>query len=166
MKKIMRTLFGLLCSVLMFACNGRLPADLALEKLSKGVSTEADVRAALGEPEAVWQGEKGARTLEYPQGPEGGRTWMVDIDADGTLRDYTQVLSEQNFATVMPGMSRDEVRRKLGRPRSAVRFDLKNEEVWDWLYLDGPSSELLFNAHFDIGSGKLVRTSVSDPVPG
>lgn len=165
MRKMMRALLGFFCSLLMLGCD-HPGAEFGLEKLTKGVSTEADVRSAMGEPEITWEEENGIRTLEYPKGPAGHRTYMVDIDTQGKLLDYTQVLTAENFATIKVGMSRDEVRRKLGRPRTVGKFNLKSEEVWDWRYLEGPATERFFNVHFDIGSGKVTSTSVSDPTYG
>jgi hypothetical protein len=62
---------------------------------------------------------------------------------------------------VRSGMSRDEVRRMLGKPRSIAQFKLKNEEVWDWRYQD-LTVPRLFNVHFDMTSGKVNGTSSSD----
>jgi hypothetical protein len=168
MKKILQALSGLLCGLLMFGCNqhGQPIEDFGIEKLTKGVSTEADVRAAMGEPEKVWDDGNGARTLEYPRGPAGHRTWMIALDAAGIMRDYRQVLTQENFAQVRIGMTRDEVRRLLGKPRSTVDFPLKNEAVWDWRYLESPGTERLFNVHFDRNSGLVTGTSVSDEVMG
>lgn len=58
-------------------------------------------------------------------------------------------------------MSMDEVRRMFGRPRTVMQFKLKNEEVWDWRYRSNGTARF-FNVHFDITSGKVVRTSSSD----
>ena len=52
MGKIMRALLGFFCSLLMLGCQ---QSEFGLEKLTKGVSTEADVRSAMGEPEVVWE---------------------------------------------------------------------------------------------------------------
>lgn len=166
MKKTIATLSSLLCSLLLFACNGRALDDFGLEKLSAGISTEADVQRAMGAPEKVWQEANGAHTLEYPKGPEGHRTFMVRLDAQGIYQGYTQVLTVENFATVKAGMSQDEIRRKLGKPRTVVNFALKNEQVWDWLYLEDATTERYFNVHFDMASGVVVRTSISDPIEG
>lgn len=164
MKNFLRAVSGLLCGLLMFGC--RPVEDFGLEKLTKGVSTEADVRAAMGEPAAVWPEGNGARTLEYPKGPEGNRTFMVDVDAGGVLHDWKQVLTPENFATIAPGMTRDEVRRKLGRPRTVANFPLKNEEVWDWRYQASPGEDKFFNVHFDRGNNRVVRVSESEEVHG
>lgn len=163
MKNFLRALSGFVCGLLMFGCNGRVIEDFGLEKLIKGVSSEAEVRSAMGEPAMIWPEDNGARTLEYPKGPAGHRTFMVNLDAQGVFQTYTQVLTPENFATIEAGMNRDQVRRKLGKPRTIVKFALKNEEVWDWRYLEGPATERFFNVHFDIDSGKVTRTSVFDP---
>lgn len=166
MNNFLRALFSFVCGLLMFGCNGRVVEDFGLEKLSKGISTEADVRSAMGEPAMIWPEDNGTRTLEYPKGPEGHRTFMVNLDAQGIFQAYTQVLTQQNFATIKAGMSRDQVRRILGKPRTIVKFGLKNEEVWDWRYLEGPTTERFFNVHFDANSGTVTQTSVTDPVKG
>jgi outer membrane protein assembly factor BamE (lipoprotein component of BamABCDE complex) len=157
-------LLALALSVLGAGCdnNGRPIEEMGLDKLAKGISTEAEVRGAMGQPDTVWEEEDGARTLEYPKGPMGHKTWVFEIGKDGKMKDYTQVLTEEHFAQVMPGMSRDKVRHMLGRPRSVVQFRLKREEVWDWLYRDRTQTPRLFNVHFDIESGKVTSTSSSE----
>jgi outer membrane protein assembly factor BamE (lipoprotein component of BamABCDE complex) len=150
-------------ALLSFACDkqGRPIQEFGLDKLEKGVSSEGDVRAVMGQPDTVRQLPDGKRVLEYPKGPSGVRTWMFTIGGDGKLLDYRQVLMEENFARIQTGMSKEEVRDLLGRPRSVVPFPLKNEEVWDWRYLEG-TRERFFNVHFDMSSGKVVRTSSQD----
>jgi outer membrane protein assembly factor BamE (lipoprotein component of BamABCDE complex) len=152
-----------LLAAVLFACDrhGRPVEEFGLDKLSKGISTEGEVRGIMGQPETVWEEEDGTRALQYPKGPEGVRTWEFTIDKSGKLKDYRQLLTPENFSRVTQGMSKDEVRRLLGRPRSVAQFKLKNEEVWDWRYQD-VTAPRLFNVHFDMGSGKVTRTSNSD----
>ena len=153
----------LLLALLGSGCDrdGRPVQEFGLEKLAVGLSTEADVRLAMGSPETTWEEENGARILEYPKGPEGARTWIFSIDPGGKLVEYHQALTEQNLARVRPGMSRDDVRRLLGKPRTVVPFKRLNEEVWDYRYLDNQQPRL-FNVHLDLTSGKVVKTSSSD----
>lgn len=141
--------------------HGHPIEEFGLDKLERGVSTEADVRMVMGPPDTVWEDEGGRRELEYPKGPEGVRTWLFVIDRTGKMVDYRQLLTEENFARVRQGMDKDEVRHMLGRPRTVQQFKLKNEEVWDWRYLLGTEARL-FNVHFDMSSGKVTRTSSSD----
>lgn len=164
MKPLVRILLALACLLFGAGCDrqGRPIQEFGLDKLAKGISTEADVRMVMGEPDTVWEEENGARTLEYPKGPEGSRTWMFAIGKDGKLADYRQVLTEENFGNIRPGMTKDEVRRLLGRPRTVVQMKLKNEEVWDWRYMEPTQKTRFFNVHFDITSGKVTRTSSND----
>ncbi|TCS36956.1 Beta-barrel assembly machine subunit BamE [Paucimonas lemoignei] len=168
MRASLRKLILVAASLLLIGCDeqGRPIEEPGLNKLGKGVSSEADVRMVMGKPETVWEEDDGTRTLEYPKGPEGARTWMFIIDRDGKLQDYQQVLTSQNFARIQPGLSRDEVRRILGKPGSVVQFKRKNEEVWDWRFLDGVDTKM-FNVHFDMSTGKVTQTSISEQhLPG
>lgn len=153
---------ALVAAVAMFGCdrNGNPIEEFGLDKLQKGISTEAQVREVMGKPDTIWETDAGARTLEYPKGPEGIRTWMFDISPSGIMTDYKQVLTDDNLNTIKPGMTRDEVRRKFGRPRSVMQFPRKNEEVWDWKYRYVHEDQL-FNVHFDMTSGLVTRTSIS-----
>lgn len=156
-------------ALLAFGCDkqGRPIEEFGLDKLARGVSTEGEVRLVMGQPETVWEEEDGSRELQYPKGPEGVRTWSFIIGKDGKLKDYRQVLTEETFARIKPGMSREEVRRLLGKPRSIAQYKRKNEEAWDWRYLPAPHSEpRLFNVHFDMGTGKVTRTSAMDEIKG
>ena len=163
MKTPMMGLLALACVFFLGGCDreGRPVQEFGLEKLARGVSTESDVRMVMGQPDTVWEEDNGERTLEYPKGPEGVRTWMFDIDRNGKLRDYRQVLTEASFGAIRPGMSRDQVRRMLGRPKSVAEYRLKNEEVWDWRYLDPTNTPRFFNVHFDRATGKVTQTSSS-----
>jgi hypothetical protein len=162
MNRFLKYIFVLGSALLAFACDkqGRPIEEFGLDKLAKGISSESDVRMVMGKPDTVWEEEDGSRVLEYPKGPEGARTWFFMIDKDGKMRDYRQVLTEENFARIKPGMSKDEVRRMLGKPRSVAQYKLKNEEAWDWRYLPAPGTgPRLFNVHFDMTSGKVTATS-------
>jgi len=166
MKRIISTILALGCSLFALGCDqqGRPIEEFGLEKLARGVSSEGDVRAVMGLPDTVREEVDGTRLLEYPKGPEGHRTWFFVIDQHGKLKDYHQVLTEQNFARIQAGLSKDVVRRMLGRPLSVTPFPRKNEEVWDWRYMDSTMTPRLFNVHFDLDSGRVVDTSASpDP---
>ena len=76
MKRPLAAAFALACALALGACdrNGNPIQEFGLDKLAKGVSTESDVRGVMGQPDTVWEQDDGARTLEYPKGPEGART--------------------------------------------------------------------------------------------
>lgn len=102
-----------------------------------GSSTEAAVRAGLGEPAAVYPLTGGAKRLAFPTGPMGTQTFMADIGADGKLVRLEQVLTEAHFLQVRKGEDgRDAVLRLLGPPWRSVDFPNKRQVAWDYRFRD------------------------------
>jgi outer membrane protein assembly factor BamE (lipoprotein component of BamABCDE complex) len=132
-----------------------------LAKLTTGVATEEEIVRIMGTPADTWFNPDSTRTLSYPMGPEGIHTWMVTVSIGGILQDREQVLTDAKFQQIPIGATREEVRRILGKPKSVVQFKRMNEEVWDWKYRH-VHEDRLFNVHFDMTSGKVVRTSFSE----
>jgi len=94
---------------------------VATGELQPGQSTVADMKQKMGEPANVYR-EGDREVWEYPLGPEGVRTYMMTVNAQGTLEKIDQVLTEANFARVQPGMTITEVRRLLGRNSKEQRY--------------------------------------------
>lgn len=166
MKRWLRYALFLCMTVLTVACDnqGRPVEEAGLDKLAKGISSEADVRLAMGQPDAVWEEPDGSRALQYPKGPAGARTWTFLIDRSGKLKDFKQVLNEETFSRIAPGMTKEEISKMLGRPKSVMQFKQKKEEVWDWRYMSSTDATgtRLFNVHFDMDTEKVTRTSTSN----
>jgi outer membrane protein assembly factor BamE (lipoprotein component of BamABCDE complex) len=142
--------------------NSVKPDNLLLKDLKPGVTTEAQIRDQMGEPEIERTFTDGSKRLEYPRGPAGTTTYFVDLDSDGLFESVTQVLTAENIAKVRPGMTMDEVRRLLGKPTTVAEYRLKKERVWSWHWLeDGVNRDAMFNAHFG-PDGTVVTTSRSD----
>jgi hypothetical protein len=82
----------------------------------------------------------GSTRLEFATGPYGRMTWMVDLDAAGRVARAEQVLSEASFMNILPGQTRDEVLRHIGRPgnRVGMRGD---GQIWSWRY---PTNDCLW----------------------
>jgi len=115
------------------------------------------VEARVGPPGTVWKNADGSEAWEYPMGPTGVQTFMIDIGPDRAVRAVRQVLTEEYFAKVVAGMSREDVRRLLGRPKEVWYFPSRDEEVWTWRYLE--VNYRFFNVLFDRASGT-VRTTL------
>jgi hypothetical protein len=148
---------GLAAAVLLAGCDSR-----KIDELEEGVATEADVRARFGEPAAIHAAADGSRTLEYPRQPEGQRNYMITIGPDGKMSALRQVLKAENFAEVTAGLDKTQVRRLLGRPARMQAYPLKDEEQWDWRFLDGGVNKL-FTVTFD-KEGRVVATATTaDP---
>ena len=120
-----------------------------IAELEEGVSTEADVRARFGTPEAIWDAPDGGHTLEYNRNPAGHQNYMITIGADGRMSALRQVLHPANFEKVRPGMRMEDVRRMLGRPAAQQDFPLRNESAWDWRWMQPPNTSMLFTVWFD-----------------
>jgi outer membrane protein assembly factor BamE (lipoprotein component of BamABCDE complex) len=148
---------ALLSSLLaLFGCD----AD-RIAKLEEGMSTEADVRRAFGEPVTVTVLPDGSRMMEYPRQPEGWTNYEIRIGTDGVMSSLRQLLNEDNLARVQPGQTRAEVRTRLGRPARMQRYGLSNEEVWDWRFRPAGQTSKLFSVSFDAG-GTVTATSVTE----
>jgi outer membrane protein assembly factor BamE (lipoprotein component of BamABCDE complex) len=139
---------------LLAACDPQRIAEL-----EEGVATEADVRARFGEPAAVYVEVDGARTFDYPRQPAGQVNYMITIGADGKMSALRQVLKPVNFAKVLPGLDRTQVRRLLGQPARTQNYALKQEEVWDWRFADGQENKV-FSVTFDL-DGKVVSSATT-----
>jgi hypothetical protein len=87
----------------------------------------------MGKPDMERQMDSGTR-LEFPRGPLGKHTWFVYLDATGRAIRSEQVLTEQNFNRISPGMTQDAVRQLLGRPSEAQALGRSRGAVWSYRY--------------------------------
>ncbi len=134
-----------------------------ISELEEGVATEADVRAKFGEPAAVYTEENGARTFEYPRQPEGHVNYMITLGADGKMSSLRQVLKPTSFVKVVAGMDKSQLRRLLGRPAKTQVYELKQEEVWDWRFLDNHENKV-FSVTLDKNGTVRSTATTLDPV--
>ena len=130
---------------------------LKVKKLRPGIDTSEDVLELLGPASMAWHGPAGV-TWEYACTPAATENFMVDFDTEGTVLRVRQVLTAANFARIVRGMDKDDVRRLLGKPAHELHFSLKNEDVWDWRIPADAGSPTYFNVHFDAG-GTVCATS-------
>src|SRR5262245_54547176 len=105
----------------------------SFESLSPGTPAK-QVQERVGAPSDVWKSADGSEVWEYALGPMGTRTYMVSFGPDQAVRDVRQVLTEENISKIKPGMTRDEVRRIVGKPGLVNYAEARNEEVWNWRY--------------------------------
>lgn len=154
----------LMAALLAVACDqqGRPIEHPGLDRLKPGVSGELDVRGVLGVPETIIESGDGMRTFQYPMGPQGPRTFFAAIGADGKLLRVWNVLVPETFAKVSPGMSRDDVRKLLGRPGAEQVYPLKRQTAWEWKYIGEMHRDHVFYVMFD-QAGKVVSTGSEDP---
>lgn len=121
------------CSAALRAlCGLALLSGCALPPLQPGM-TEAQVLRSWGAPSGRHALPDGGTRLEYPSGPYGKVTWMVDLDVQGRYQRAEQVLDEAHFLKVTLGMSGAEVLRLLGRPADRL-VDFRRRQTWYWRY--------------------------------
>jgi hypothetical protein len=108
-------------------CSSYAPPDQATSM------NRDNLTARMGSPDTVRQTTRGTR-LEFPRGPYGKHTWFVDIDASGQVIRVEQVLTENNFNAITPGMAQDEVRQRLGRPGEVQGLARSRGHVWSYRY--------------------------------
>lgn len=154
MGRLLLKLCALLTVLGLPACDGYI-----LAQLKPGLSA-AQVQELMGRPSMEWRHEDGSQTWEYTRQPEGMRCYMLTLSAQGVLQQVEQVITPENLARIRPGLSQDQVRRLLGKPRSVQFFSLKQEEVWDWKVDKEITRDVFFNVHFN-PQGQVVTTSQS-----
>jgi outer membrane protein assembly factor BamE (lipoprotein component of BamABCDE complex) len=133
-----------------------------LPEIKPGLTTQAEVRARMGEPGFVHWNDDSTATWEYARQPSGSNCYMITFNSDLVVSKLEQVLNDANYARVREGMSKDDVRRLLGAPGTKQVFNNLREEIWEWR-IEGvpqmPSEETYFMVHFDTGHGSVKKTS-------
>ncbi|HKW38740.1 MAG TPA: outer membrane protein assembly factor BamE [Burkholderiales bacterium] len=146
---------GSLSALALAALAASLWGCAAISPVKNGMD-EMQVQARMGKPETVRRNSDGSETWEYPLGPAGRETYMVTVGSDHAVREVRQVLSERYFRQVTAGMSREQVRRLLGKPGDVSVFSARNEEVWSWRYQQ--ENPMFFNVMFDRSAGTVTAT--------
>jgi hypothetical protein len=126
--------------------------------IKPGASSQ-QVETLVGAPANAWKNADGSEVWEYPRGPFGVETYMVTLGPDRAVREVRQVLSEEYISKLQAGMSREEVRRLVGSPRSVGFSDRTDEEIWSWRYRDWKVRPMDLYVQFDRPTGRLKRVS-------
>src|SRR3989475_13073654 len=145
MPKATLGLFLLALAALLAGCANFAP-------VSSGMPAQ-QVQAKLGAPETVRKNADGSEVWEYPGGPLGRQTYMVTLGSDHAVREVRQVLSDETISKLHVGMSRDEVRRLLGKPRDIGFSALSDEEIWSWRYREWGGRTITLHVQFDRPTG-------------
>lgn len=117
-----------LATILSCACTALAPGALP-----PGASI-AEARASFGGPTGEYRLSGGGTRLEFARGSFGKQTYMLDFDASGSLVASRQVLTEANFATIVPDLAVEEVRMRLGRPANVFYVPWQKIQVWNYRY--------------------------------
>jgi outer membrane protein assembly factor BamE (lipoprotein component of BamABCDE complex) len=131
-----------------------------MQEMKPGITTQAEVRARMGEPGFVHWNDDGTATWEYARQSNGTNCYMITFGSNQVVSRIEQALNDANFGKVRPGMSKDDIRRLFGAPATKQVFNNLREEIWEWR-IEGmpPMDETYFMVHFDTDNGGVKKTS-------
>jgi outer membrane protein assembly factor BamE (lipoprotein component of BamABCDE complex) len=139
-----------------------LTACASQPPLHPGESEQA-VLQTLGKPTHTYL-DRNDRLLEYMTGPWGQQTWVARIDPSGKLISYEQVLTNQKFASLKPGVAtKQDVLHTVGAPSETSYLPLSQLEVWSYPYKESGVWDSMMHIHFD--KSGIVRRLESGPDP-
>ena len=110
-----------------------------------------DVTAHAGEPTVIGKSADGSAYWDYSRQPY--YTSRVSFGPDDRVREVRNILTEENFENLKPGMTLEEVVGVVG-PAFIVNKYGNGTTVWTYRYYDGVYK--LLHATFD-DSGHLLR---------
>jgi hypothetical protein len=155
--RVSKALFSLFLVSLLAACAG--PRSIVPTR-----STLTDVRASLGSPTDIRFNGNGEELWEYARGPTGTETYLIRAGKDGRVKSVTQLLTEEQFAKIVPGrMTKADVRHLLGRPTD--QDFLHNGTSWSW-HVDLKPQSGHFVVRFDPNDVVLDKIVVIDAGSG
>ena len=133
-----------------------------------GVPTGAsrdEVLRIMGPPTATYTMPDGHQRLEYSRVPAGRQTFMVDLDANGRMAHWENVLDENHFDALRPGMTTAEVLRLVGPPTFTSQYRLPEPGItWNWRFQTIQRC-IVFQLAFDAATGKVLEGAYP-PDPG
>ncbi len=109
-------------------CAGYAPNERFI-----GMSRE-QVIAELGAPRPRPENLATAKRLDFPRGPAGKHTYSVYFNESGQASGYRQLLTEENFQTIVPGLEVREVIERIGIATDTFVIARNRGYVWNYRY--------------------------------
>lgn len=110
------------------ACAGYAPS-----KHFVGMSRSETI-SILGDPAPIPADIASSQRLDFPRGPYGKHTYSVYFDEQGRATGYRQLLTEDNFAKIVPGIGENDVIQLIGVSKSTFRLARERGYVWNYRY--------------------------------
>ena len=124
-----------------------------------------EVLRIMGPPTAMYTMPDGHQRLEYSRQPAGRQTFMIDLDANGRMARWENVLDENHFDALRPGMTTAEVLRLVGPPTFTSQYRLPEPGItWNWRFQTIQRC-IVFQLAFDAATGKVLEGAYP-PDPG
>jgi len=119
---------ALVAATMLAACVGYNPGNL------QPGTPISDVIARMGPPTGEYPRPDGTKRVEFARGPFGKHTYMIDVDSQGRVITWQQVLTENNFLTIPNGITERELLYRIGRPSEVMSIPRRQEQVWSYRY--------------------------------
>ncbi len=97
--------------------------------------TRSETIARLGAPNPMPADLDRAARLDFPRGPSGKHTYAVYFDAQGSVTGYRQLLTDENFAKIVPGLDESEVVDLIGVSKNTFGLGRGRGYVWSYRYV-------------------------------
>lgn len=141
-----RPLTGLLSAVALSVC---LLSGCAMFRTPQPGISESELIVMRGRPDRVYQ-EGDHRRLEWSATQMGQYAYMAEIDADGRMTTFEQVLTDERFASLRPGHSTmEDVIRTVGRVHEMNRRTFDDGETWSYRYKENGVWDFMITIYFD-----------------
>ena len=125
-----------------------------------------EVERRMGPPTGTYTMPDGHLRLEYNHMPFGKQTFMIDLDAGGHVAHWENVLDEEHFAAILPGMGTRDVLRLIGPPSYTWHYMLPRPGGNTWLYRFQTIQRCtVFEIVFDAATGRVLEGDYP-PDPG
>ncbi len=116
------------CALLISGCTAYAPNHGYI-----GLSREETIRA-LGRPNPQPDVLDTASRLDFPRGPFGKHTYSVYFDEQGRANGFRQLLTEENFGKIAPGMDKVDVINLIGISKDTFLLGRDRGSVWSYRY--------------------------------
>jgi hypothetical protein len=129
------TLAAALCACASYSGRGLVPGQATMQDVERVMGPAADQRPVPG----------GDTVRYYSRLPYGREIYAARFGPDGKLKSIEQRLTEQNFAKLIPGMTRaSEARDVLGPPYRVDQYPRLEREIWTYQVNGMTIDKLLF----------------------
>jgi hypothetical protein len=97
--------------------------------------------------------------MAYPKGYFSGQTFMVKVGRDGLVQGIEQVLDEDHFYRIVPGLTREDVLRTIGPPVETMEFPRLQQVAWEYRYRDAWGYDAFMSVMLDTRGIVVGRTT-------
>jgi SmpA/OmlA family protein len=102
--------------------------------LSAGANAHAAAYGSTMQASARVTHADGTESRFYTSGPAGTGTLRVDLSPNGEVLAKSQVLRDEVFQRLQPGLTAEQVFEIIGPPTGKTRFENTKTTAWDYHY--------------------------------